>query len=116
MESLLYFLLFGGLFLMMMRFGCGAHTMGHGHGHGDTRGERPGSYGNPRWVPPAKDNDPVCGMTVETAKAKSVVHDGAVYYFCSAACRDKFEAAPGAYLKAPGASPQQQEHRHDSHH
>ena len=40
MGLLLYLLLFGGLFLLMMRFGCGAHVMGHGqhgqHGqHGD---------------------------------------------------------------------------------
>ena len=37
MEMLVYLLLFGGLFLLMMRFGCGAHVMGHSqHGqHGD---------------------------------------------------------------------------------
>jgi len=33
MQSLLYFLLWAGLFLVFMRFGCGAHVMGHGHGH-----------------------------------------------------------------------------------
>jgi hypothetical protein len=33
MMSLLYFLLWAGLFLVFMRFGCGAHVMGHGHGH-----------------------------------------------------------------------------------
>lgn len=115
METVLYFLLVGGLFLMMMRFGCGAHTMGHGHGHGDPQRDRSGSAGSPRWAPPPKDTDPVCGMTVETAKAKSVVHDGAVYYFCSAACRDKFEAAPGSYVKAPASAPAK-EHHHDSHH
>jgi hypothetical protein len=31
MQSLLYFLLSAGLFFVMMRFGCGAHVMGHGH-------------------------------------------------------------------------------------
>ena len=30
MGMLLYLLLFGGFFLLMMRFGCGAHIMGHG--------------------------------------------------------------------------------------
>ena len=31
MQSLLYFLLLAGLFFAMMRFGCGAHVMGHAH-------------------------------------------------------------------------------------
>ena len=33
MPTYLYFLLWGTFFFMMMRFGCGAHIMGHGHGH-----------------------------------------------------------------------------------
>ena len=33
MPTWLYFLLWGAFFFMMMRFGCGAHIMGHGHGH-----------------------------------------------------------------------------------
>ena len=37
MQSLLYFLLVAGLFIAMMRFGCGAHVMGHGHSHRDRR-------------------------------------------------------------------------------
>ncbi|MCK9994604.1 MAG: hypothetical protein Dbin4_03124 [Alphaproteobacteria bacterium] len=32
MNSLLYFALWAGLIFVMMRFGCGAHIMGHG-GH-----------------------------------------------------------------------------------
>lgn len=32
METLLYFILWGGLLFLLMRFGCGAHMMGHGHG------------------------------------------------------------------------------------
>jgi YHS domain-containing protein len=113
METLLYFLVFGALFLLMMRFGCGAHTMGHGHG--GARRAPPGAEGNPRWVPPAKDTDPVCGMTVATAGAKSAVHDGSVYYFCSADCRDKFEAAPASFVKAPAAAPEK-EHHHEHRH
>ncbi|MEL0586400.1 MAG: hypothetical protein AAES65_16140 [Candidatus Thiodiazotropha sp. (ex. Lucinoma kazani)] len=35
MEGLLSFLIFGGLFFLMMRYGCGAHVI-HG-GHGQTR-------------------------------------------------------------------------------
>ena len=33
MPTYLYFLLWGAFFFVMMRFGCGAHIMGHGHGH-----------------------------------------------------------------------------------
>jgi len=41
--------------------------------------------------------DPICGMTVAVVGAKeTVVRDGITYYFCSAHCRKKFEAAPVA--------------------
>ena len=52
--------------------------------------------------------DPVCGMAVNRATAKhKLVHDGAMYYFCSAGCRAKFEAEPGRYLdrNRPRAAP-----------
>ena len=43
MGMLLYLLLFAGFFILMMRFGCGAHVMGHGqhgnHGAEDRRNE-----------------------------------------------------------------------------
>lgn len=116
MESLLYFVLFGGLIFLMMRFGCGAHAAGHGHGRSKPQDSAGGSAGGARWTPPEKDTDPVCGMTVATAGAKSTVHDGNVYYFCSADCRDKFEASPGGYLKTQGAPSQPKEHQHGSHH
>lgn len=32
MEALVYFVVWGALIFLMMRFGCGAHVMGHG-GH-----------------------------------------------------------------------------------
>jgi hypothetical protein len=41
-ETLLYFALFAGLFFFMVRFGCGAHVMGHRH-RGHTGHERSGS-------------------------------------------------------------------------
>jgi xanthine dehydrogenase accessory factor len=38
--------------------------------------------------------DPICGMTVNVARAEEqVIRDGVTYYFCSAHCRRKFEAA-----------------------
>lgn len=103
METLLYFLLWAALIFFMMRFGCGAHVMGHRHRHGEPKREDNADL--PGRTSPAKARDPVCGMTVDTATAKSSVHDGRVYYFCSPSCRDKFEASPATYA-AKGASRQ----------
>jgi uncharacterized protein len=47
--------------------------------------------------------DPVCGMTVDRAKALSAVHGGKRYFFCGPGCRAKFEADPERYA-ATGAS------------
>jgi YHS domain-containing protein len=113
METLLYFLLSAGVIFLMMRVGCGAHVMGHGGGRSASGASASG--GGLRWEPPEKDVDPVCGMTVETATAKSAVHDGTVYYFCSPACRDKFEAAPAAFLRKTTEPSQQTEHSHERH-
>src|SRR5215469_12887787 len=49
--------------------------------------------------PPAATHDPVCGMTVDPAKAKHrAEHAGHSYVFCSARCREKFTAEPGRYV------------------
>ncbi len=42
--------------------------------------------------------DPVCGMKAATNPDKSAAHEGTTYYFCSARCRDKFNADPEHYL------------------
>ena len=43
--------------------------------------------------------DPVCGMTVDTDTAtERASFDGTAYFFCSAECREKFEANPQAYV------------------
>ncbi|MFZ5609604.1 MAG: YHS domain-containing protein [Pseudomonadota bacterium] len=107
MSTVLYFLLLGGLFFLMMRAGCGAHVAGHG---GKGRREADPEL---RWVPPDEDRDPVCGKMVATVSAKSSVHDGSVYYFCSRDCREIFEAAPALYVR-PRASdaPRQLENEH----
>jgi Cu+-exporting ATPase len=46
--------------------------------------------------------DPVCGMTVDPAKARggSFEHLGTTYYFCSPGCRTKFAADPDGWLKS----------------
>src|SRR5207245_7370848 len=43
--------------------------------------------------------DPVCGMTVDPARAAGQVeHEGTTYYFCSKGCAAKFTADPKRYL------------------
>lgn len=105
MAATLYFLLWALLFFVLMRFGCGAHVMGHGHRH----------HGADDIVMPKSATDPVCGMKVETATAKSTVHDKHIYYFCSAKCRDSFEASPRTYInRNPDTSGSMEEH-HGAH-
>jgi P-type Cu+ transporter len=56
--------------------------------------------------------DPVCGMTVDPAKAAgSTEYRGTTYYFCAPSCLKRFEADPEEFLTAgpkgmaPAASP-----------
>lgn len=71
LQNVLYFLVWAGLFFVMMRFGCGAHVMGHGHHHGGSDpGDDHGPGSSPRWAPPDTSIDPVCGRTIQTAGAK----------------------------------------------
>jgi Cu+-exporting ATPase len=46
------------------------------------------------------DKDVVCGMQVDprTARFRSE-HNGKIYYFCSAPCKAKFDAAPAKFAK-----------------
>ncbi len=45
--------------------------------------------------------DPVCGMTIDPASAAgSHLHSGKTYYFCSAACLEKFKAEPQKYVES----------------
>jgi len=45
------------------------------------------------------EKDPVCGMTVDPARAKgSHSHDGITYHFCSTGCLKKFEADPVKFI------------------
>ena len=118
MQTLIWFLVWGAFFFLMMRFGCGAHIMGHAHRHSHDGGtlDTPLSPGGARWIPPAKDIDPVCGMTIETAGAKSAVYDGHVYYFCSQECRQKFESSPQSHTGGAANSGHTMEHSHEHSH
>lgn len=104
MQTLIYFLVWGLVFFFLMRLGCGSHIMGPGHSHS--------ASANPQ----EKDTDPVCGMMVETAKAKSSVYRGHVYYFCSQDCREKFEASPDGYVSGAARSMQNMEANHEHQH
>jgi xanthine dehydrogenase accessory factor len=45
--------------------------------------------------------DPVCGMTVERARARHLAeHEGVIYAFCSLGCRTRFVKDPTAFLPA----------------
>jgi xanthine dehydrogenase accessory factor len=50
---------------------------------------------------PTETTDPVCGMPVAVHDAaESAEVDGAVYYFCGAGCRRRFEAEPERFARA----------------
>jgi len=63
--------------------------------------------------------DPVCGMTVDRAKAKTLEHDGHTMYFCSEPCRSAVQAHPEQYLgtdaKAKSSEPSAHHGGHDGH-
>ncbi len=49
------------------------------------------------------EKDPVCGMTVDPARAKVThEHAGKTYYFCCRGCQEKFSADPAKYLQSRG--------------
>jgi len=89
MDRVISFLLFGLLFYLMMRFGCGSHAV-HGHHH----------HGEDRGTVNAEKKDPVCGMTVAPGQGYSEVYDGREYRFCSRICLDKFDKSPEQFARA----------------
>ena len=55
-------------------------------------------------VKAAMATDPVCGMSVDPATTgQQVNYAGRAYYFCSAGCRQEFEAQPARYAGEPVA-------------
>ena len=72
----------------------------------------PAKSGDHQDAPDAPDaldklKDPVCGMAVTVESPHHLEHDGRSFYFCSARCQSKFEAAASAYIAkaaAPDAS------------
>src|SRR6266487_2986828 len=58
-----------------------------------------------------REKDPVCGMSVDPAKAAGKVqHGGKTYYFCSARCAERFSKEPEKFLAAPGTAGMHKNH------
>ena len=90
-PRILQFLLFAGLFYLMMRFGCGSHMV-HGHHNHEHEGIGPGG----------PSRDPVCGMEVQKGRGYSEVFNGKQYRFCSRRCLDQFDANPQEFALPKG--------------
>ena len=46
-----------------------------------------------------KITDPVCKMTIDEGEAVATsMYNGTKYYFCSTACKQKFDSAPESYV------------------
>src|SRR5690349_12398856 len=45
------------------------------------------------------ETDPVCGMKVDPARARSLKYKGKRYYFCNPKCLARFEESPQKYLR-----------------
>ncbi len=52
----------------------------------------------------ATERDPVCGMDVDVAHAAARhEHGGQIFWFCSLACKEKFDANPDQYATSRAA-------------
>jgi len=49
--------------------------------------------------PAKEEQDPVCGMMVDTANAPKTEFKGKTYYFCSIDEKKEFDKAPATYIK-----------------
>lgn len=96
MDDWLSFIIFAGIFYVMMRYGCGAHMI---HGHHGGHGKHKHKHNHSDDV---KHIDPVCGMDVDIDKGYGKMHEGTLYRFCSRNCLDKFDSEPGKYLEKSG--------------
>lgn len=82
MGDFLSFLVFAGLFLFMMRYGCGGHgrTTHHHRNEG------------------VNHIDPVCGKMVIQTEGYGMMYRKKLYRFCSRECLSSFEHDPDACI------------------
>jgi len=65
-----------------------------------------GSHEAAKSTAAATATDPVCGMCVDPATAKHrFSYQGQNYFFCSARCRERFEAEPEKFLQPKPQEP-----------
>src|SRR5712691_9981526 len=65
----------------------------------------------PIYASAPREKDPVCGMSVDPAKAAGKVqYGGKTYYFCSARCAERFSKEPEKFLAAPGTAGMDKNH------
>ena len=63
-----------------------------------------------------REKDPVCGMSVDPAKAAGKAqYGGKTYYFCSARCAERFSKEPEKFLAAPGPAGMDKNHAAHAH-
>jgi YHS domain-containing protein len=110
-QDILYYLFWASLFVVMMRFGCGAHVMGHGHHQDASASDHSQEIRVPSTIPD-RVIDPVCGMNVQTSAAKTAPYLGHIYYFCSQKCRERFESAPESFAKSASGAALTKENHH----
>lgn len=100
LSSLLWFIIIGALFYLMMRKGGCVMGMGHSHGGekgGDSHGEHTATSSKEGKGDVRKD--PVCGMDVDIDRARFIsFHKDKTLYFCSEDCKGKFEEAPAEFI------------------
>src|ERR1700732_1969088 len=64
-----------------------------------------------------RENDPVCGMSVDPSKAAAKQEfQGNTYHFCSKRCAERFAKEPDKFLSAPGISGMQTAHGGENAH
>lgn len=112
MDSWIWIAIYAGLFFVMMRYGCGAHMMGHGHsGHDDDEDHKGHDH---HYASEEQDGtamtrstgrrdgvfvDPVCGMPVPRDEGYGKMYQGIPYRFCSRECLDKFDNNAERYTR-----------------
>src|SRR5262245_27577692 len=85
-----------GVRSMSAKLGGGQHHQ-HDHPHAAEPAGAPAQ---------AAVTDPVCGMRVDPQGARyTLQHAGQTWYFCSARCRERFQAAPQTSLSLKPAAP-----------
>lgn len=82
---------------------------GHGHGHGHDHAESQAAPDDAEAATGGTATDPVCGMTVDIARARAIgLHSNHLerdWFFCGNGCKVAFDADPAPYLESsrPGS-------------